>query len=239
MNIRFTLAVCAAAFLAPGVINQSHAQEQVIETLNCQSTEGLRTSCAVEGEIVSAGIQRQYGDGAPCFLGFTWGFEENGIWTANGCSAQFAVTIERPSARPIVDPEVLKERLRRTRKTLRDTRRELVKEQESRRALEAELEEVQSALRAAEQAAPKITKSKRKPQTAIRSVAVCSNKAVRDAKKSGASQSRVVEIVSARPTQGSWLVIGRLWNEINGQRSTSYFRCWTEKGEVISYNNEI
>lgn len=239
MKFHVTLAAAVATFLMPGAITQSHAQQQVVETINCQSTSGSRTSCAVQGEIISAGIERQFGDGSPCFLGFTWGFEENGIWTGNGCSAQFAVTVERASAQPVVDPQILQNRLRDTRNALRTTRQELIKEQESRRVLEAELAEAESALRAAEAAAPNSVQRKRRPQMAIRSVSVCSNKAIRDAKKAGASEPRVAEILSARPTQGSWLVIGRLRADRNNNRSTSYFRCWTEKGKIISYSNEI
>jgi hypothetical protein len=241
MKIKFSLAVAAAAFIMPGAINTASAQEQVIETMVCQSTPGTRASCPVSGEIISAGIQRQVGEGTPCFLGYTWGFEENGIWTGNGCSAEFAVTVERAAAQPVVDPEVLQKRLRNTRKRLRQTRRELVKEQEGRRALEAELADAQAALREAEAAAPNVVKRKRKrnPQMAIRAVSVCSNTAIRRATKSGATKARILEIVSARPTQGSWLVIGRMMSELNGQRSQDYFRCWSEKGKVISYDNTM
>ena len=241
MKIQYTLAVAAAAFLMPGAWNSASAQEQTIETMVCESTPGARASCPISGEIISAGIQRQFGDGTPCFLGYTWGFEENGIWTGNGCSAEFAVTVERAAAQPVADPDVLKKRLRNTRKKLREARRELVKEQEGRRALEAELTEVQAALREAEAAAPNVvkTKRKRKPQMAIRAVSVCSNTAIRRATKSGATKARILEIVSARPTQGSWLVVGRMMSELNGQRSQDYFRCWSEKGKVISYENTI
>lgn len=239
MKIHLGLAICAAAYLMPSAADHAHAQEQVVETLVCESTNTTRASCPVNGEIISAGIQRQMGSGAPCFLGFTWGFEENGIWTARGCAAEFAVTVERAAAQPVADPEVLRDRLRRTRVKLRDARRELTKEQESRQALEAELAETQAALREAEAAAPNTVQRKRRPQMAIRSVASCSNKAVRDATKSGASMARVVEIVSARPTEGAWLVIGRLLTDINGDRSTSYFRCWTEKGKVITYSPDV
>jgi len=239
MKFQLTLAAAVAAFLMPGAMTQAHAQEQVVESLTCQSSTGSRTSCAVQGEIISAGIERQFGNGSPCFLGFTWGFEENGIWTGNGCSAQFAVTVERAAAQPVVDPQILRNRLRDTRNDLRNTRQQLIQEQESRRVLEAELAEAEAALRAAAESAPNAVKRNRRPQMAIRSVSVCSNKAVRDAKKAGASDPRVAEILSARPTQGSWLVIGRVRNDRNGSRSTSYFRCWTEKGKIISYSNEI
>ena len=239
MKFRMSLTILAAAFVLPGFAHQAQAQEQVVETLVCQSTVGTRSTCAVKGEVISAGIQRQVGESTPCFLNYTWGFAENGIWTGNGCSAEFAVTVERAAARPEVDPEILRNRLRNTRAKLRKARKEIVREQESRRLLEAELAEAQSALRAAEAAAPGKIKRRRKPQMAIRSVSVCSNKAVREAKKGGAQAVQVREIVMARPTQGAWLVVGRVAAKINDQRSSNYFRCWSEKGKVVSFENTL
>lgn len=239
MKLHIGLAIAAAAYFMPGTVAQVQAQEQVTETIVCQSQLGQRSSCNVEGEIISAGIEAQVGNSTPCFLGYTWGFEENGIWTGNGCSAQFAVTVERAAAQPVADPAVLRQRLQRTRKTLRETRRELRQAEEARRVLEGELADAQAALRAAEQAAPNAVKRKRRPQMAIRAVASCSNRAVRDATKSGASQARVVEIVSARPQEGTWLVIGRILKDVNGDRQRNYFRCWSEKGKVISFDNTI
>ena len=241
MKIRLAVTAVLAAFLAPGTVSQSHAQEQVVEMVTCESRAGSRTSCAVDGEVISAGIQRQLGDGSPCFLGFTWGFEENGIWTGNGCSAEFALTVERATAKPVVDPLVLRDRLRGTRKKLRNLRTQLAKEKESRSLLETELAEAQEALRQAAEAAPKAVNKKRKnkPQEAIRSVAVCSNKAIRDARKAGTQKPNIIEIVSARPTQRTWLVIGRMSSEIDGQRRVSYFRCWTEKGKVIRFSDDV
>ena len=239
MKFRFSLSVLAATVLLPGFADQAKAQEQVVETLVCQSEPGKRANCPVKGEVISAGIQRQSSDGVPCFLNYTWGFSENGIWTGNGCTAEFAVTIEREAAKPIADPEILHDRLRIARAKLRKARQEIVQEQESRRLLEAELAETQSALRAAEAAAPGKVKRNSTPQLAIRSVAACSNKAVREAKKSGGRNTRVSEILTARPTQGTWLVIGRVAGQVNGERSANYFRCWSEKGKVVNYENSL
>jgi len=239
MTPQFSLPLLAAAIVLPSFFSQSaHAQEQVVETLICQSTPGTRATCPVNGEIISAGIQRQSDQGTPCFLNYTWGFAENGLWTGNGCSAEFVVTVERASARPIVDPEVLRSRLRSTREKLRDARREVVREQESRRLLEAELVDTQEALRAAESGQAR-QKKKRRPQNAVRSVAVCSSKAIREAKKSGAEKARVAEILMARPTEGAWLVIGRVAAQAYNQRASNFSRCWSEKGKVISYENSL
>ena len=239
MKSRLSLAALAATLALPTFAYQAQAQEQVVETLVCQSTLGNRTSCPVNGEVISAGISRQVGEGSPCFLNYTWGFSENGLWTGNGCSAEFAVTVERAAPKPVADPAVLRERLRKTRASLRDARKAIAQEQESRRALEAELAEAQSELRAAEAAAPGKVKRKRPVQMATRSVAVCSNKAVRDAKKSGAERTRVAEIIMARPTQGTWLVVGRVGSQSNGKRSSNYFRCWSEKGKIVNFENSL
>ena len=172
-------------------------------------------------------------------MNFTWGFAESGIWTGNGCSAEFVVTIERASAQPVADPEVLRNRLRKTRANLREARKEVAQEQEARRALEVELAETQEALRAAEAAAPNTNVRKRKPLMAIRSVAACSNKAVRDARKGGAERANVVEIVMARPSQNTWLVIGRLSTHKQNGQSVNYFRCWSEKGKIVNFENSL
>ena len=114
-----------------------------------------------------------------------------------------------------------------------------LKEKETRSALEAELAEAQEALRIAAETAPKVVKRKRKPQAAVRSVAVCSNKAIRDARKAGNQKPNIIEIVSARPTQRTWLVIGRMSSQIDGQRAASYFRCWTENGKIIRFSDDV
>ena len=239
MKFHLTIAAFFAASLMPAAITTSHAQEQIVETLICKSNTGSRTSCAVNGEIVSAGIQRQFNEGAPCFLGFTWGFEENGIWTGNGCGAEFAVTVERAAAQPLADPQILRDRLRNTRRQLRAARAEVQKEQESRRVVEAELADALQALRLAEETTPKVVKRKRPAQLAVRSVSACSNRAVRDARKSGGDKARVAEIFTARPSSGSWLVMGRLVANVNGERASSLFRCWSEKGKIISFESDI
>ncbi len=239
MKFHLTIAAFFAASLMPAAITTSHAQEQIVETLICKSNTGSRTSCAVNGEIVSAGIQRQFNEGAPCFLGFTWGFEENGIWTGNGCGAEFAVTVERAAAQPLADPQILRDRLRNTRNQLRAARVEIQKEQESRRVVEAELADALQALRLAEESAPTAVKRKRAPQLAVRSVAACSNRAIRDSGKTGAKKARVAEIFTARPSGGAWLVMGRLVANINGERTNSLFRCWSESGKIVSFDSDI
>lgn len=236
MRLVSALAVAAATLFAPGAVQTVAAQEQVTESLTCRSNLGQRASCPVNGEIVSAGLQRRLGEGTPCFLNYTWGFEENGLWTANGCSAEFVVTVERATPQRVVDPEVLRERLREARRDRRQLRRELTAEQEARAALEVELAEAQQALRDLEAGRQN---ADRRPQPAVRAVAQCSNRAIRDAGKFGADKARIVEIVSARATQGTWLVIGRMMTEINGDRTVDYFRCWSEKDRILDFQNAI
>jgi regulator of protease activity HflC (stomatin/prohibitin superfamily) len=239
--MKFTLAMAlgAAATVAAGLSTPAQAQEQVTETLTCRSNVGERASCTINGEVVSAGIQRQIGESAPCFLNYTWGFEENGLWTGNGCSAEFVVTVERATPQRVIDPEVLRGRLRESRQETRQLRRQLTQEQETRALLEAELADAQAALRDAEAGRAATQGQRRKRQAAIRSVAQCSNRAVREAEKFGASKARVTEIVSARPMKGVWLVIGRMSSELNGDRSVNYFRCFSESGKIVNFENSI
>ena len=62
--------------------------------LDCGARESKRTSCSAD---VSAGVVLvQQAGGTRCVLGQTWGFDAQGVWTANGCRGTFAVTDDRP-----------------------------------------------------------------------------------------------------------------------------------------------
>src|SRR5437899_2901653 len=56
-------------------------------TVTCSSSAGERNHCAAD---TSAGVAlvRSIGT-APCLLGKTWGYDDTGIWVADGCSAEF------------------------------------------------------------------------------------------------------------------------------------------------------
>jgi hypothetical protein len=74
------------------------AAQQVIVT--CSSKLGERQHCPAD---TSGGIllRRSMGEAA-CLLGKTWGYDDQGIWVADGCSAEFVVgrelakAVERP-----------------------------------------------------------------------------------------------------------------------------------------------
>jgi hypothetical protein len=56
-------------------------------TLTCASKPGERTSCPVD---TSKGVYlvKTTGD-YPCLLGKTWGYDDHGIWVADGCAGEF------------------------------------------------------------------------------------------------------------------------------------------------------
>jgi hypothetical protein len=58
-------------------------------TVTCTSKPGEREHCAAD---TSKGVAlvRSTGE-APCLLGKTWGYDDGGVWVADGCSAQFVV----------------------------------------------------------------------------------------------------------------------------------------------------
>jgi hypothetical protein len=81
--------LCAAlALCAPGrAAAQAGPPEGV--TVSCTSKPGERIHCPAE---TSSGIAlgRSKGD-APCLLGKTWGYDDQGVWVADGCSGDFVV----------------------------------------------------------------------------------------------------------------------------------------------------
>jgi hypothetical protein len=60
----------------------------------CSSKPGERQHCPAD---TSKGVvlARSAGE-APCLLGKTWGYDDKGIWVADGCSAEFVVGQELP-----------------------------------------------------------------------------------------------------------------------------------------------
>jgi Protein of unknown function (DUF3011) len=65
-------------------------------TVACSSKPGERQHCPAD---TSKGIAlaRSGGD-APCLLGKTWGYDDQGIWVADGCSGEFVVGQELATA---------------------------------------------------------------------------------------------------------------------------------------------
>jgi hypothetical protein len=53
----------------------------------CESSAGARTHCAAD---TSSGVALAKSTGsAPCLLGKTWGYDDTGIWTSDGCGGEF------------------------------------------------------------------------------------------------------------------------------------------------------
>jgi hypothetical protein len=71
--------------------------------LTCSSAPGARETCAgdtSQGVILARSIGQ-----APCLLGKTWGYDDTGVWVADGCSGEFVVAAlgpgtEQPPAKP-------------------------------------------------------------------------------------------------------------------------------------------
>ncbi len=72
-------------------------------TLTCTSQTGERQHCAAD---TSKGVvlARSTGE-APCLLGKTWGYDDSGIWVADGCSAEFVVGQASQEATVQTEPE--------------------------------------------------------------------------------------------------------------------------------------
>jgi hypothetical protein len=62
--------------------------------VTCSSKPGERATCPAD---TSKGIvlAKSFGE-APCLLGKTWGFDDQGIWVADGCSADFLAGPKTP-----------------------------------------------------------------------------------------------------------------------------------------------
>ncbi len=59
----------------------------------CSSDDGRRNYCRAE---TRAGVAlEQQTSGAPCQQGYSWGYDEGGIWVDHGCRAYFRVGFER------------------------------------------------------------------------------------------------------------------------------------------------
>ena len=65
-------------------------------TVACASKPGEREQCAADTSKGVA-LARSAGE-APCLLGKTWGYDDQGIWVADGCSAEFVVGQELAKA---------------------------------------------------------------------------------------------------------------------------------------------
>src|SRR6187397_2395634 len=82
--LRLSSVVVLALLLAPA---PAFAQKRPT-TVTCTSEAGSRNLCPAD---TSQGVVlvRSFG-GAACLLGKTWGYDDQGVWVADGCSAEFA-----------------------------------------------------------------------------------------------------------------------------------------------------
>jgi hypothetical protein len=72
------------------------SQPPVVPRITCTSVVGGRQVCPAD---TSTGVilLRSMGEAA-CLLGKTWGYDANGVWVSDGCSAEFAVGPKTPAA---------------------------------------------------------------------------------------------------------------------------------------------
>src|SRR5262245_33950596 len=88
------LCVAAIVFLTVGsaFAQQATAPAQQAPSpadthVSCTSKPGERNHCAA-ATAAGVALARSSGD-APCLLGKTWGYDDTGIWVADGCSGEF------------------------------------------------------------------------------------------------------------------------------------------------------
>src|ERR1700730_9264049 len=81
--------VCALAGTAKAQ-DQSSGGRQV----PCSSDDGRRRYCPANTRAGVA-LEKQT-SGAACQQGYSWGYDESGIWVDHGCRAYFRVEFERP-----------------------------------------------------------------------------------------------------------------------------------------------
>lgn len=79
---------CRAEFVI-GMGNDDRKFERLDQVVLCESMDGKPARCLAD---TSGGVQviRQISDNS-CRYGRHWGYDENGIWVAEGCRAEFAV----------------------------------------------------------------------------------------------------------------------------------------------------
>ena len=87
-------ALCAILFLTDPQSLRAQAS-----TVTCSSQEGGdRQHCAAD---TSAGVALQRSLGTvECLLGKTWGYDDMGVWVADGCSAEFVVGVSGQTEPP-------------------------------------------------------------------------------------------------------------------------------------------
>src|SRR5262245_50079554 len=101
MSLRgfFWLAALETAFLST---SSDELLAQPV-TMSCASKPGERQHC---GADTSKGVVLARSSGeAPCLLGKSWGYDDDGVWVADGCSGEFVVGGTLPEAPQKEEPE--------------------------------------------------------------------------------------------------------------------------------------
>lgn len=82
---------CRADFLAGAMLQDNDAPAPAVEgqTISCSSDDGGRHTCPLD---TAGGVQMvKQRSGAPCQQGYSWDFDQRGIWVDHGCRADFLV----------------------------------------------------------------------------------------------------------------------------------------------------
>ncbi|HVR98512.1 MAG TPA: DUF3011 domain-containing protein [Thermoanaerobaculia bacterium] len=78
------------------------ARPDEMQTVTCESKDGERQHCPAD---TSSGVVLVRVTGsAACLLGKSWGYDDQGIWVADGCGGEFAVGARTPAAVPPSSP---------------------------------------------------------------------------------------------------------------------------------------
>jgi hypothetical protein len=93
LPVRSKLVACLLALpvpsLASGQAEPVDPPMRAAVTISCASDPGERTSCPAD---TSRGVVLLRSAGqAPCLLGKSWGYDDQGVWVSDGCSAEFLV----------------------------------------------------------------------------------------------------------------------------------------------------
>ena len=88
----------------PSLVRRNRRQLLVAsrsDTVTCASTAGERRECPAN---TSGGVALLKSTGAaPCLLGKSWGYDDTGVWVADGCSGDFIVG-QAPSTQTATQP---------------------------------------------------------------------------------------------------------------------------------------
>ncbi len=88
------LVLLLATAAVSGAQEPGQPEPRTIFTVTCSSTGTERTQCPAD---TSRGVILARSTGqAPCLLGKTWGYDDQGVWVSEGCSAVFVVGPKTP-----------------------------------------------------------------------------------------------------------------------------------------------